>query len=380
MSFVLAVLFWVSVFAIFYAYFGYPLLLMILPERKSTDSKNSNSHPKVTLIITAYNEAGKIEEKLRNALELSYPSELLEIIVASDASSDGTHERVLSFEDKGIRLVRLPIRKGKEHAQAEAVSEAKGEILVFSDVATFLPRDTIRQFVASFEDPEIGCVSSEDVFLDNPESKSGEGIYVKYLMWLRKLETQSGSVVGLSGSLFATRKEVARGLRGDLQSDFYMALRAVSMGYRAVSNPAIKGYYKDIRSGIKEFDRKVRTVNRGLTVFFKNLSLLDPFKYKFFSVRLFSHKMMRWLIPFLLMVSFFSSLLLSPNSLSYFALWGIQAIFYFLALLGYFLPFFKKTFFVRIPFYFSLVNLSILVAWFQFIAGKRIVMWEPSRR
>jgi len=128
MSFVPIVLFWTSVAAIFYAYVGYPLLLMILPEHKSADSRNSDSRPKVTLIITAYNEVDKIEDKLRNALGLDYPSELLEIIVASDASSDGTDEKVRSFQTKGIRLVRLKERKGKEFAQSEAIREAKGEI------------------------------------------------------------------------------------------------------------------------------------------------------------------------------------------------------------------------------------------------------------
>jgi hypothetical protein len=199
-------------------------------------------------------------------------------------------------------------------------------------------------------------------------------------MWLRRLESKSGSVVGLSGSLFAARREVAQGLRGNLQSDFYMALRAVSMNLRAISIPTIKGYYKDIGSNTKEFDRKVRTVIRGLTVFFGNLFLLNPFEYKLFSVRLFSHKMMRWLVPFFLMVGFVTSLLLSIKSFVYFAFLGIQVIFYLLALLGYFFPFFKTISFIRIPFYFSLVNLSILIAWSQFISGKRIVMWEPSRR
>jgi len=151
----------------------------------------------------------------------------------------------------------------------------------------------------AFNEPKIGAVSSEDTFVsDDPKKQEGEGIYVRYEMWLRKLESQVGSLVGLSGSLFAIRREIGNDFPGDVQSDFHLALKSVSMGYRAVSNPAVKGYYKDIKNETKEFDRKVRTVVRGLTVFFRNLTFLNPLKYGFFSLQFFSHKMMRWLVPF----------------------------------------------------------------------------------
>jgi glycosyltransferase involved in cell wall biosynthesis len=372
--------FWGSILLIVYAYFGYALFLCLIGIVRDKEVAHRSIYPHVTMIITAHNEEKRIAEKLTNTLALAYPRDKLQIIVASDGSTDKTDKIVEGFKDDDVQLVRVVERRGKENAQKEALWQARGDVVVFSDVGTILDQEGLEEIVSNFADNSVGCVSSEDRLIGKDGSAGGEGSYVRYEMWLRKLESRVGSLVGLSGSLFAIRREIGSDFPGDLQSDFYVALKSVSMGYRAVSSPAVKGHYRDVKDEAKEFDRKVRTVVRGLTVFFRNLTFLNLFRYGFFSVQFLSHKLMRWLVPFFLMVSFVTSLFLSLNSMSYFAFWGIQAVFYLLALLGYFFPISKKIFFVRIPFYFSLVNVSILVAWLQFIAGKRIVMWEPSKR
>ena len=211
-----------SIFMIFYAYFGYPLCLLIISVFKKPNnySPSNNYQPTVSYIITAYNEEKRIKEKIENSLKQDYSKEKLEIIVASDCSSDGTDEIVRTFEDKGIKLIRAPERKGKENAQKHAVDAASGEILVFSDVATVLKPDGISKIVGNFGDPAIGCVSSEDKFIDKDGNISGEGASVKYEMFLRKLESKVNTLVGMSGSFFAARREVCKNWATDLQSDF----------------------------------------------------------------------------------------------------------------------------------------------------------------
>jgi len=160
-------LFWGALGAIAYTYFGYPMMLFVISSFRSRAVRKDHGYtPPVTLIITVHNEAARIEKKILNTLDLDYPSELFEIIFASDASIDGTDEAVLLHAGPKLRLVRSPRRGGKEYAQKCALEQAAGEIIVFSDVATMLERQAIRRIVSSFADPSVGCVSSEDRFID----------------------------------------------------------------------------------------------------------------------------------------------------------------------------------------------------------------------
>lgn len=226
----LEVLFWSSILFVFYAYAGYPLLLKAFSSVRSHSVRKGPIAPNVSFIITAYNEEKRIEAKLKNTLEQIYPKEKLEIIVASDCSSDKTDQIVLSHQMSGVRLVRAPERKGKENAQRYAVERASGEILIFSDVATILEPDGVRNIVENFNDETVGCVSSVDRFIDSDGKISGEGAYVKYEMLLRSLESRFNSVVGLSGSFFAARREVCREWAVDLQSDFNTLINSIKIG------------------------------------------------------------------------------------------------------------------------------------------------------
>jgi cellulose synthase/poly-beta-1,6-N-acetylglucosamine synthase-like glycosyltransferase len=284
------IIFWLSLGLMGYAYFGYPLLLGVMSLFRDREVMRADITPSVTFVITAYNEENRITEKLENTLKLSYPDALLEIIVASDCSSDRTDELVKSYELRGVMLVRAAERRGKEAAQKLAVQSAKGEILVFSDVATILPGNAIQNIVRNFYDPTVGCVSSEDRFVETDGKISGEGAYVRYEMCLRSLETRVNSLVGLSGSFFAARSSVCKAQWSeDLQSDFNTVLNSMRSGLRGVADPDSVGYYRNIRDERKEFDRKVRTVLRGISVFMQSLSLVNPFQYPIFAWQLFSH-------------------------------------------------------------------------------------------
>lgn len=379
-------LFWFSFLMIFYTYFGYPALLFLISKLKNNTLENhttSQEIPFVSFIITAYNEEQQIKEKIEATLGLDYPKKKLEIIIASDCSSDNTDDIVRSFEYQGVKLIRSPERMGKENAQGLAVVRSKYDILIFSDVATILETDGILKIVRNFSNPLIGCVSSEDKFLESDGSISGEGAYVKYEMLLRRLESKVNTLVGLSGSFFAARRSVCNDWAKDLQSDFNTLLNSIKKGLIGISDPESIGYYKNISDEKEEFNRKVRTVLRGLSVFSKSISVLNPFKYGLFSWQIFSHKLCRWVVPFLLILNFISNGILILNSVFYFFVFILQLVFYGMALLYHSQVFQGKLSgisVIKIPYYFSIVNLSILTAWFKLFKGERSIFWEPSKR
>jgi glycosyltransferase involved in cell wall biosynthesis len=301
--------------------------------------------------------------------------------VASDCSSDGTDAIVKSYGDREIKLVRAPVRKGKESAQKLAVELAKGEILVFSDVATILPEQAVSNIVRNFHDPTVGCVSSVDRFIDQHGGVSGEGAYVRYEMFLRHLETRVNSLVGLSGSFFAARSMVCKqAWSDDLQSDFNTVLNSMRMGLRGVADPESVGYYKNIADERREYDRKVRTVLRGISVFMRSLALINPLRHSLFAWQLLSHKLCRWLVPFGMMTAFVSNGFLAFSSRWYAILFLIQILFYSVALGGILWKPLLRLPVIKLSSFFLLVNASIFQAWVRYCSGERLVAWEPSKR
>ncbi|MCI0564195.1 MAG: glycosyltransferase family 2 protein, partial [Nitrososphaera sp.] len=339
-----------------------------------------NIYPTVSFIITAYNEEARIREKIENTLQQNYPPDRFEIVIASDCSTDGTDDIVRSYESRGVRLLRATERMGKEAAQKLAVESTSGAILVFSDVATLVSSDGVSNIVKNFSDPTVGCVSSVDRFVDSDGRTSGEGAYVKYEMLLRRLETKVNTLVGLSGSFFAVRREVCQSWAADLQSDFNTLLNAAKSGLRGVSDPDSIGYYKNLADERKEYERKVRTVLRGISVLMKSLPMLNPFKYHLFSWQLFSHKLCRWLVPFAMILAFVSNMLLIPSSAFYQYTFGFQLAFYGIALAYLWIQRLPKKDLLRIPSFVLVANLSILDAWYRYLRGERILGWDPSKR
>ena len=371
-------LFWFCVLSVFFAYFGYPISLVLLRKLRRHRVERDDLNVPVTLIITAYNEEKRIREKIENTLALEYPRKQLQILVASDGSTDATNDIVRSYADQGVELLEVAHRGGKENAQKEAVQCARGDVLVFSDVATILEPRGIREIVANFADPSVGCVSSEDRLLGQDGKPSGEGMYVRYEMWLRRLEAEAHSLVGLSGSFFAARREVCRDFSGEVQSDFRTLLSSMKLGLRGVCDPRAIGSYLNIADEKREFARKVRTVLRGLTVFFKHIEFLNGFRYGLFSYQYFCHKLLRWLVPFFLVGALLANAALAVSSV--FFLWILvgQVLFYSLGIYGWKTQSLHGAW--KIPMYFLVVNAAFAVAWWQYLTGKRVVLWEPSQR
>jgi cellulose synthase/poly-beta-1,6-N-acetylglucosamine synthase-like glycosyltransferase len=374
------ILFFGSLALVLHSYAGYPASLYLIGLFRNTRVRKGGDLPEVTLVITAHNEEKRIGAKLENTLALRYPRERLQVIVASDGSTDGTNAAVSAHREEGIELLALRERGGKESAQKAAVTAARGDILVFTDVATMLDPWGLERIVSGFADPTVGCVSSEDRLIGKDGRPSGEGLYVRYEMGLRRLESRVNSLVGLSGSFFAARKAVCRDFSEDMQSDFRTLLNSVKMGLRGINEPEAVGYYRDISNRGREFDRKVRTVLRGLTVFFRHAELLNVFRYGLFSYQFFCHKLLRWLVPLFLAVLFASNAVLAAHSSGYLLLLGGQAAFYGLAAWGLAGSRGAAGRITKVPAYFLTVNASIFVAWWRFLRRQRIVMWNPSER
>ncbi|MDT8452097.1 MAG: glycosyltransferase [Gammaproteobacteria bacterium] len=355
---------------------------MVVPARASLPTAviGDNNLPQLSLIITAHNEAGRICAKLENTLNIDYPNERLEIIVASDFSTDDTDAIVESYADKGIRLVRSDERKGKEYAQLCAIRESRGEILVFSDVATEIPAEALRRLAARFSDPHIGALSSEDRFISNDGRVVGEGAYVKYEMWLRRLESERAGLVGLSGSFFAARREVCTYWDIYAPSDFNTALNCAKKGMVAITCPDVVGIYKDVKDSGLEYRRKTRTVIRGITAISRHPEVLNPFRMGMFAFQVWSHKLMRWGVPWFMLALAIITILQQGQGLIYFLALIAQLAFYSLALAGWLSLFIRENMIVRIIFFFVQTNLALAQATLMFLTGRRMTVWTPSQR
>ena len=367
-------LFWSSIALVVYAYAGYPLALVALARVRNRAVARAAITPNVSFIITAYNEERRLREKIDNTLRQIYPGRL-EIIVASDGSTDATDDIARSFGDR-VRLVRAHERRGKEAAQKLAVDAASGEVLIFSDTATALAPGGVSSLVSNFADPTVGCVSSVDRFVDESGRPSGEGAYVRYEMWLRELETRASTLVGLSGSLFAARREVCRAWAVDRQSDFSTLLNAVDLGFRGALDPHTAGYYRNLVDTRRETARKTRTVVRGIAVLARNVRMLNPFRYGLFAWQLASHKLCRWLVPFAMIGAALGNAALLDDAAFYRLAFVTQLAFYAAALAGIW----TAAPALRIPAFLVTSNAAVLVAWLRFARGERAASWTPSER
>lgn len=371
--------FWLCVVGAVYSYLLYPLLLLVLvPKRRVAPGGAGIHQPRVTIVVACRNEERRLRAKLQNALAVAYPNR--EILVASDASDDASDAIVSEFAGQGVILVRSPERRGKEFAQGLAIERASGEIVVFTDAGTDLPPESISEIVASFADPAVGAVSSEDRFVSADGKTVGEGAYVRYEMWLRQLESARRGLVGMSGSFFAIRKSIIDTWDPSIPSDFACALMARRAGLTAVANPRVQGIYKDVADARAEYPRKVRTAIRGMTAVVKQAGVLNPFRYGVFSFQVWSHKVMRWLVPWFLLGLFVSSWLLADAGAVYRAAFWLQVAGYAAVLLAHLVPALRGFAPLRIGYYFVQVNVALATAAVQLAAGKRVVVWNPSAR
>lgn len=378
--------FWTLAGVIAYVYAGYPLLLWLLHaigmgRRVAIADPAVGSEPAVTLIVSAYNEVDVIADKIRNSLALDYPQNKLEIIVISDASDDGTDEAVTGFALSNVKLLRMEGRGGKTVGLNAALKIATGEIVVFSDANAMYEARSLRNMVRNFSDPHVGAVVGESTYSDaQGNAQENEGLYWKYEIGIKRLETQLGSVVGGDGAIYAIRKRLYRDMRADALSDFVNPMQIVMSGHRCIYEPQARSVEEAADNLQKEFKRKVRIVNRAWRALWTMPVMLNPFKYGFFALEVISHKLLRWLIPvFLVGFAIATVLTVGLGGFYAFAFWS-QVVLYLCALIGYFLRD-SNTMpkFLAVPYYFCLVNYASARGIIEAYRGKTYTTWNTPR-
>jgi cellulose synthase/poly-beta-1,6-N-acetylglucosamine synthase-like glycosyltransferase len=356
-------LFWISAGTVVYVYFGYPLLLWVLPIFFRTSFETKSIEPSVSLLIAAYNEAAVIGAKIQNALALDYPAQQLEIVVASDGSTDATGQVVRSFVDGKaagrVRLLDFPKNRGKVATLNDAVPRLAGEIVAFSDASSILAPDSLRQLVQYFADPRVGGVSGVYRVLKKDQSRLGvqEDFYWKYETFLKVQEAKLGGFTGAHGSLYAIRRgQYPFPVADTINDDFIIPMRIRQRGYRIAYEPAAVAY-EDAHE-MEGFTRRVRITAGNIEQLQEVTSLLWPPQV----VSLFcllSHKAGRLLVPPGMALLAIVNIMLWRDPVYRYLLWG-QILFYALGALGALVPLRPR--FLRLPYYFCMIN-SAFFAW-----------------
>ena len=378
-----------------YTYIGYGILLYVMVKVKRLFSSKININralfelPEVTLMIPAYNEKEYVEKKMQNTLNLNYPKDKLKIVWVTDGSDDGTNTLIEEYRD--VELFHRDERRGKINAMNRVMPYIKTPFVIFSDANTEIGKDSIMHIVNRFTDAKVGCVSGEKRIVNNSTdgaAGAGEGIYWKYESLLKKWDAELYSAVGAAGELFAIRTELYQEVEADtLLDDFVISLRIAQNGYTIQYNPeayAIETASENVREELK---RKIRIAAGGIQSIVRLSPLLNPFKYGMLSFQYISHRVLRWTITPLCLILLIpvSATLAFHNGFSqigfYNLFFGLQMVMYFAALLGWFLENNAtriKVLFV--PYYFFIMNLSVVLGFFRFITNKQSVNWERAKR
>jgi cellulose synthase/poly-beta-1,6-N-acetylglucosamine synthase-like glycosyltransferase len=338
--------------------------------------------PTVSFIITAYNEERDLRVKLENTLSLDYPPEKLEIIVASDCSTDRTDEIVREFVNSGVRLVRQEERKGKTSAQNMAVEQATGEIILFSDATTIYEKDVLRAMMPNFSDETVGCVAGKLIYVDDLGSSIGKGArsYWNYETFIKESESRACSLIGVSGCLYSVRKSAYKPLPLDSCSDFLIATVVYQQGLRTVYEPEAVCREETNQQSEKEMRMRVRVISQTFRDLWRIRKMLNPLRGGFFAVQIISHKLLRYSIPVFLSLMLITSALGATQSTFFLVMFILQLAFYATALLAWVLE--KKEIksgALAIPLYFVLTSLASLVGFYKFLRGEHFTRWEPIR-
>jgi len=376
-------LFWSAAAMIGYTYLLFPAIVFLRGLFVRRTYATAEITPPVSLIIAAHNEESSIGAKLDNILSLDYPRDLLEVIIASDGSSDRTNEIVQRYTGQGVRLLALP-RQGKAPALNAAVAASAGEILVFSDANSMYAPDAIRALVRPFADPQVGGVAGNQQYLPREAtgaSNDGEHSYWNFDRKLKRAQSQAGNTISATGAIYAIRRVLFDPVPQGVTDDFVTSTGVITKGYRLVFAPDAVAYEPLAESSRAEFGRKVRVITRGLRGVGMRRELLNPFRYGFYALQLFWHKVLRRLVVFPLLILLAVNPLLWHRGPVYRIAALLQAGFYLCGALGLLLG---KTAVGRlkiftIPFYFCMVNLAALQATLNVVRGRRINTWEPQR-
>lgn len=376
-------LFWISAALILYAYIVYPAILLLLQRSSGCKKPSATSYrPDVTLIISAYNEEKIIEGKIINSLGLEYPPGQLEIIIASDGSDDRTVEIAQKYINQGITLFDYPQRRGKVNVLNATVPKAQNAIIVLSDANTLFASDAIEKLVHHFADPKVGCVCGALQFVSAEGSHTGdlEGLYWKFETFLKKIEGARGALLGANGGIYALRKELFYSCPPEtIVEDFVIPMKILGTGYKVLYEPQAVAVEETTKLISQEKQRRIRIGAGDFQALFLLSSMLNPVK-GFPAFAFWSHKVIRWFIPFLLIGAFVSNLFLWHWPF-YRLTFLLQGLFYLGALIGQILSQFqRKIKILSVCHYFVVMNVGLLLGFFRFLWGQQRVTWERTER
>ena len=374
--------FWISFCLLTYTWMGYFLLLVLLVRffRKSLNRRAI--YPAMTVLVTAYNEEKSIEKRLNNLLCQDYEKGLLDILVASDGSTDRTNQILESCakNDTRVRLYAAK-RQGKSATQNSAIPLARGDIVVLTDADTVFEKDTLKRMARNFADSRVGCVSGRLILKDSIGSVAeSQGLYWKFEMALRTMESQIGAMHSASGSIMAFRKDLFRPFDSRFGDDCIIPLDIIMQGYRVVHDDSTIAYDTFPSSVRGELKTRTRMTLRNITCTLNKYQLLNPFKYPLVSIAIVSHKLLRWLTPFFMLVAFFTNIFLRGENAFFYLAASVQVLFYVLGLIGFLAELLK----FRIPvasqiFSFLLANVGFLLGVLKAVCGKDVTSYKNHR-
>lgn len=394
----------------FYAYFGYPALLWlyrrIRGERSpaaaiapsTAGSADPSEWPHVSITLPAYNAERTLRPVLEGLTQVDYPRERRQILVVSDGSTDGTDDIVREFAPHGVELLRIEGRLGKTEIENRAMDALRGDIVINTDASVRVHPSAIKHLVAALADQSVGVASGRDLSVSSvgETGAGGEAAYVGYEMWIRQLETDVDAIVGSSGCLYAIRAPLhRRKLPGHLSRDFSSALWAKMNGVRAVSVNEAICYVPRAASMRIEYRRKIRTMSRGIQTLFFHGALLNPARSGRFAWLLWSHKLIRWLVPWALVIGAAAIIVLAvatvraggdwrdPRDAASWSALGVSALALGLGLaaLGWWWPGTRKPpRLTSMAAFFVSGTVAGIVAWVHALRDRRAPVWEPTPR
>jgi poly-beta-1,6-N-acetyl-D-glucosamine synthase len=374
--------FWLSFILILYTYAIYPVILYLVRNKSGTIIDDSKELPKVSMVISAYNEQKVIKDKIQNLFEMDYPLELLEIIIASDASDDETDEISKQYAGARIRYIRYEQRSGKINVLNKTIPLAGNDLIVLCDANSMFEKGALKKLVRGFSDPSVGCICGKLV-LTTPDKACGgeiEGVYWRYENFLKNVEGRYGSLLGANGGIYSFRKQLYVPLPSNtVVEDFVFPMVILENGHKVAYEPEAVAYEETSRSLAEEHKRKIRIGAGAYQALFMLLPMLNITK-GFPSFAYWSHKVLRWLVPFFMIIILVSNLILAKRDLYAVFIFG-QVFIYLFAFLGYMM---KKNVgkfkVIHVIYYFVSMNLCLLIGFFKYILNTQTVAWQRSER
>jgi cellulose synthase/poly-beta-1,6-N-acetylglucosamine synthase-like glycosyltransferase len=391
-----AILFWLCVIAIVYTYAGYPILLAVCARWKKQPAPFKPFTPSLTLLIAAHNEENAIRAKLENSLALDYPRDCLQILVTADGSDDRTPEIVSEFAERGVELAYAPQRLGKMAAINRAMPLARGEVIVFSDANNLYNREALRELATPFSDPTVGVVSgAKSVASGDGVLGESEGAYWRYESFIKKQETRLGCCTGVSGEILAIRRALFERLPDEIiNDDFYMTMRIVRRGYRAIYVPRARSTERVSLSAQDEIVRRARIIAGRYQAIAHALEWL-PFDQPRVVWQIVSHKFLRPLVPLAMLGALATNLraVILPATTDH-PIVGLgapvnwifliaQLGFYTLALVGNRLASItndRLPLWLYLPTFLVNSNVAALIGLARFLTGRQTTAWQRARR